>query len=160
MSSAQYGYSNLLPSLSLALSLIFSAKLCKRYPLKKIIFMGILIILMAIILLTINLYFSLHPMLSLFTPMAILYAGLGLTLPNLSSLSMKNVTDKSYASAVISFMSIAVSACLILVLSFIHAQKYSLPVYYFLICGAMIVIFQSENIKIYCQTPLSADPIL
>ncbi len=145
MSSTQYGYSNLLPSLGLALGLMLSAKLCKRYLLRKIIFMGILIILMAVILLTVNLYLNLHPMLSLFTPMTVLYVGLGLTLPNLSSLSMKNVTDKPYASAVISFMSIIVSACLILLMGFIHAQKYSLPVYYFLICGAMVVIFKTAS---------------
>jgi MFS family permease len=142
MTSGQYGLYNLLPPLGLAAGLICSVKLGKKMALHRVILCGIVANLLGVTLLLMNLVLELSPLFALFLPMVVIYFGIGLVLPNASTLGLQQVSDKAYGAAVINFINIGVSACLILLLSLYSMQKFSLALIYFIICTCMLGIFK------------------
>lgn len=140
MSSNAYGQANLLPPIGLIIGSIISAQLTKKMPLAWIIRLGVSLTLAGSILMLILLLAKQPPLLTLFVPMILCYAGLGFINANVSSLAISAIEDKANASAVLNFTNMGLATLVLMVIGTIHLTPLLLPIIYIGICLLMFSI--------------------
>lgn len=142
MSSTDYGVANILPPIGLIAGSLVSARLAKKHPLSYIIRMGIGIVFIAILLMIFAMLIISHSAIaSLFLPMILIYFGLSLILPNASAIAMGQTSDKAHGSAVMNFINMGLATIAVLSLGFFPMSIILLPVFYFILTGAMVGVY-------------------
>lgn len=131
LTPSEYGSYNLIPVIG-----VIGGALCSNYcgkfwqPHKSLKF-GLLVIASGIILLLLGLVLWSKAPLALFMPMVVIYLGSGFVYGNATALALHSTEDKSNASAVVSFLNMASSCLLVLVLGTLQIQSaLILPVVY------------------------------
>lgn len=147
MSSFSYGLSSLLPSIGLVLGSLTSAQLIKHYSLMLMIKIGMVIISLGGVILYILICMNLHPVLSIFVPMIVIYFGLCFIFSNASVISLSKTTDKAHGAAVMSFINIGFATSVVLITEAFVVSNLLLPQVYLLISIVMLGIFMSLNKK-------------
>lgn len=142
MNSAQYGIANVLPPLGLIVGMLSSAQLAKKYALRSLIRVGILIASMGVLLMLLAVGLHLTALFSLFLPMIVIYFGLSLVLGNASTIAMSQINDKAHASAVMNFINMGSATLMVLMLGFFSVNTFLLPGIYIVLCTAMIGIYR------------------
>lgn len=139
MSSAEYGFANLLPSIAMLVGGVTSAKLVKRVPLISVASLGAPLWVVGILLLSIGLALGWPPILALFVPFMIIFVGNSLLYGNTSSIGLQATHDKAHGSAVMNFINMGISAVAVLSLSLHHFPAlYVLPIMSALFCMLML----------------------
>lgn len=141
MTSIQYGFANLLPSLGLVLGALVGAQIAKKYPLQSIIRSGIAISTFGAILIFLLMLLSLPIVFSLFLPIMIMYFGSCFITANASAMAMSEVSDKAHGSAVMNFINVGTPTLVVLSLGLFPAESLLLPSIYMLLCLAMMLVF-------------------
>jgi MFS family permease len=116
LSPNKYGAYNLLPTLGILVGSLASNYFGKVWAPIKSLKIGLLVISIGVGCLTI-LVAIFHNPFSIFAPMIIIYIGLSFIFGNSSTLALKNISDVSNASAVMSFINIFSSVILVICLS-------------------------------------------
>lgn len=142
MSSAEYGFANILPSFGLICGSLVGAQLSKRYPMELIIRYGILIATAGVVLLFVAMLLKLSVLFSLFSPMIIIYFGASFIMANASTIAISQVSDKAHASAVMNFINMGTATIVVLSLGLFPTKALLLPSVYFVLCVAMIGVFK------------------
>ena len=104
-----YGLWGLFPALGLAIGLFFTGSIAHNWESKKGMLSGILLGLLGVCLLAIFLSLSKTPA-SLFLPMIVVYAGIGITGTFAVGKILSNAKDKSNTSALMGFLNLGTSA--------------------------------------------------
>lgn len=141
MSSERYGAANIIPSIGLVMGSLGSAWLVKKYPLEFLIKLGLIICTGGTLLMAFAVGLSFSVLTALFLPMMIIYLGLSFVLPNVSSLAMSLVTDKSHGSAVMNFINMGFATFMVLSLSCFSIKTMLLPVVYLILCVMMLPMY-------------------
>ncbi|MBX9597763.1 MAG: MFS transporter [Burkholderiales bacterium] len=118
-----YGSYNLIPVIGVVGGALSSNYCGKFWQPHKSLKFGLLIISCGIILLLLGLSLWHNAPLILFMPMIIIYFGSGFVYGNTTALALHSTEDKSNASAVVSFLNMASSCLLVLVLGTIQIQN-------------------------------------
>lgn len=142
LTTTQYGFANLLPPIGLIIGSIISARLAKTYPLKKIIFSGILITIIGTLIMLLAIYCHLWIVYSLFIPMIVIYFGICFIAANTSAIAMSQVIDKAHGAAVMSFVNMGTATVVVLSLGYFTIKESLLAVIYAGICCAMLILFK------------------
>ncbi len=141
LSSEQYGFANILPSLGLIIGSLLSAQLIKKYTLHLLIKCGIIIATLGAIIMTFAILISYSVQWSLFLPMGIIYIGLSMILANTSTLAMSHVSDKAHGSAVMNFINMGLATVIVLGLSALNIKMLILPVINLILCVLMVPLY-------------------
>lgn len=147
MTSATYGQANLLPPIGLIIGLLLSAQLLKISPQTSIIKYGISLFALGSVLMLGLVKLSPSPVTSLFIPMMICYAGLGMINANASSLAISRVDDKANGSAVLNFINMGFTTIGILLLGLINIEPVILPAIYLAIGIFMATMFKASRLS-------------
>ena len=142
MSSAEYGIANLLPPIGLILGSLISPRLVNRYSLELLIRTGILIAGTGVILMIVFMLMHMSVIISLFSPIIIIYFGLSFILANASSIAMSHTSDKAHGSAVMNFINMGIATIAVLSLGFFNTTQFILPIIYVIICIGMLLIYK------------------
>lgn len=142
MSSAEYGYANLLPPMGLLVGSLISARLAKKYSLKMIMAMGILISILGTTLMLMLMSFHYGAISSIFIPTIIIYFGLCFVLANASTIAMGHTVDKAHGSAVMNFINMGFATFVVLGLEHISINFFLLPILFILLSGMMAVNYK------------------
>lgn len=142
LNSSEYGLANILPAIGLILGSLAGARLAKKYPLKLIIYAGILLASFGTIVMFAAMFMHLTILYSLFLPMIIIYFGLCFILANASTIAMSHVTDKAHGSAVMNFINMGLATLVMLGTSLLPITALLLPSIYIGLCVASIGIFK------------------
>lgn len=142
MSSAQYGFANMLPPIGLILGSLVGARLSTKFPLGLIIKSGIIVTSCGVVFMFFASLLNLPLLFSLFLPMIIIYFGLCFVLANTSTLAMSCVSDKAYGSAVMNFLNMGLATIVVLCLGMFSIQPLLLPFIYLLLAIAMMGIYR------------------
>lgn len=140
LSPSQYGLWNLLPVLGVITGSQLAAYLNQKHSGIKVIFIGLLIMTPGVLtMLAAFLTGHISPVF-LFLPLLVIYIGVGLIFANASSIATANCADKSNASAMMSFINMALTTAIVLTLSFIHVTATILlpSIYTFLLIAAFV----------------------
>lgn len=138
MNSAEYGIANILPPIGLILGSLVGARLSKIYALESIILAGILITSAGVILMWLLMLMNFTVLVSLFSPMVIIYFGLCFILANASTIAMSRASDKAYGSAIMNFINMGLATLVVLSLGLFSIKPLLLPVIYFILCIVMM----------------------
>lgn len=138
MDSQDYGAANILPSIGYVIFAIATARLSKVYRLQSLIYVGIGITVVGVLIMLLTLFLHWPALISLFIPITIIYFGEVLVYPNTSALAMATVTDTAHASAVMSFLTIALPLIAVLSLSLFLVHIYLLPTVFAILSAMMI----------------------
>ena len=130
MTSAQYGFANILPPVGLIAGSLIGAHLINQYALSSIMLMGSWIALAGVIAMLLLISLKLPVIVSIFIPVIIIYFGLCFIISNASSLAMRNSTDKANASAMMSFINMGTATLIVLGISFLKITPMLLPLSY------------------------------
>ncbi len=87
------------------------------------------------------------PLLTLFSPMLLVYVGLSLIYANASTFAMSNTSDKAHGSAVMNFINIGVVIIAVLSLSLFSGTQRLLLIVYTLIVAGMVIVYRFANVK-------------
>ncbi|MES2998550.1 MAG: MFS transporter [Pseudomonadota bacterium] len=148
MSSSEYGIANILPSMGSLIGAVFSAEFAKKYSYKSGIRLGILITGLSVIFMILMTWFiPKSPLLTLFSPMLLVYVGLSLIYANASTFAMSNTSDKAHGSAVMNFINIGVVIIAVLSLSLFSGTQRLLLIVYTLIVAGMVIVYRFANVK-------------
>ena len=142
MNSQQYGLANILPPIGLILGSLLSARLSKNCALNSIIRIGLTITCIGVALMLMAVNIGLPPVLSIFTPMIVIYFGLSLIMANASSVAMSHVTDKAHGSAVMSFVNMGTATLVVLSLGYFSISSALLPAVFVGLCFLMIGVYK------------------
>ena len=127
----QYGLWNLLPTVGIIAGSQLSAYFSHKLSAIKAIFLRITFILIGIIIMIGAFLNGIIQPISLFMPLVVIYIGLGFVYSNASSIATANISDKSNASAMMSFINMGVTTFSVLILGCIHsAAHFVLPIFY------------------------------
>lgn len=141
LTSYEYGFANILPSIGLMLGALVSARLAKVYSLDAIIQAGILIASLGTTLMFAAMYMQLPILFSLFLPMIIIYFGLCFIIANASTLAMNHVSDKAHGSAVMNFINMGLATLVVLGVGLFPMKILLMPAIFIILCLAMMGIF-------------------
>ncbi len=147
LTSSEYGLANLFLPMGLLLGSIVSARLAKRYPLKLIIQVGILIASAGTVLMFVAIFLHFPIFVSLFFPMVIIYFGLCFILANASTIAMSYVSDKAHGAAVMNFINIGLATLVVLSISSFSMNPLLLPIAYMSLCIVSMGIFPFVTAK-------------
>ena len=142
MSSAEYGFANILPPIGLILGSLVSAQLVKRYPMNQIMRAGISIATIGVLIMFAMVLMHLSAVLSVFLPMIVIYFGLSLVLANASTLALSHVTDKAHGSAVMNFLNMGIATVVVLSLSLFPTTSLLMPSVYILFSVGMMGLYK------------------
>lgn len=134
MTSENYGYANLIPLTGLAFGSLLSAKLTQRFPLLKIIKLGIGIATLGVGLMLTFVWLKLPILMSIFFPMFIINIGEIMILANASTTAMTLAKDKSHGSAVINFIGVGMATLGVLTVGLFKTAAINLPLIYCILC--------------------------
>ncbi len=152
MSSAEYGFANLLPPIGLIIGSLISPRLVNRYSLKSLIRAGILIAGTGILLMIILMLMHMSVIIFLFTPIIIIYFGLSFIIANASSIAMSHTDDKAHGSAVMNFINMGTATIAVLSLGFFNTTPFILPITYAIICIGIFIIYKCLLSKAFLST--------
>lgn len=153
MTSIQYGFANLLPSLGLVLGALVGAQIAKKYSQFGIIFTGIAISLLGALLIFLLMLLDLPILFSLFLPIMIMYFGSCFVTANASAIAMSQVEDKAHGSAVMNFINVGAPTLVVLSLGLFPAKSLLLPSIYIVLCVLMMGVFAIK--KFHARIPCS-----
>lgn len=140
LTSSEYGLANILPPIGLIFGSIVGARLSKKYSLKLIIRVGILIASLGTGLMFVTMVMHFPILFSLFLPMIIIYFGLCFIMANASTIAMSHVNDKAHGSAVMNFINMGVATLVVLSISLFPMKALLLPFIYIGLCVASMGI--------------------
>lgn len=141
MTSAEYGIANILPPIGLIVGSLLGPYLVNHFSLLSIMKAGIVSASIGtfLMLLAIKLKFSVF--FALFIPLIVIYFGLCLIMPNISTLTMSQVKDKAHGSAVMNFINLSVTTMAVLGVGHLSMSIWLLPTIYLFLCIAMTMLF-------------------
>jgi DHA1 family bicyclomycin/chloramphenicol resistance-like MFS transporter len=142
LSSVQYGFANILPSLGLVMGALVGAQIAKRFLLESIIRAGIIICTVGAVLIFICMYLNFPILYSLFLPIMIMYFGSCFITANASTIAMSLVTDKAHGSAVMNFLNVGCATFMVLNLGIFPPKALLLPSLYIALCIVMMIVFK------------------
>lgn len=125
MDAAVYGLWNLLPPVGIIAGTQLAAYFSERYSMNQMILFGLITIVLGALIM---LFFFISPFVQtigafgLFFPQGIIFFGGSFILVNASARAMQSDSDKSNASSVMSFISMAVPTSSVLLLGFFHTH--------------------------------------
>ena len=138
MTSADYGFANMLPPIGLILGSLIGARLTTRYALVSLLKIGVLMTVIGTAVLFCMIKMGLSPLISIFLPMIIVYLGLCFILPNASTIAMSTVSDKAHGSAVMSFLNMGLATVAVLLSGYFSITVLLLPYVYIALCCLML----------------------
>lgn len=142
MTSSQYGYANLIPSLGLIAGSLYSVQLTKNIPLISIIKRGVVISVTGVLIMVAATYEHSRLMYALFLPMIMVYFGSSMIMANTSSLVLSTIVDKAHGSAVMSFIYMGITTLAVLGAGLFPVSIMLLPSVFILLCVAIIAAYQ------------------
>jgi MFS family permease len=142
MSSDTYGAANCIPSIGLIFGSVVSARLAKKHSFESIIRAGIWITGIGVVFMLVAMWMDFKPLISLFTPMIIIYFGLCFILANASAIAMSGVTDKAHGASVMSFINMGLATLVVFSLSLLPIKVLLLPLVYLVLSIAMLGILK------------------
>lgn len=149
MSSSEYGFANLLPSLGLIIGSLSSAHLSQKYSLPVLVAAGTAIACVGAASMAVAMIMHLPPLLSLFLPMIIICAGSCIVLASASSFAMSHTEDKSHGSAVMNFLNMGLATLVVLSASLLPMRSITLPVIDLMVgavmCLAVLSMYRSSK---------------
>lgn len=140
MTSADYGFANMLPPIGLILGSLINARLTARCALLTLLKLGVLMTAIGTMMLLFMIKIHLPPIISIFLPMLVVYLGLSFILPNTSSIAMSTVEDKAHGSAVMNFLNIGLATVAVLISGYFSVTVILLPLIYVALCCLMLGI--------------------
>lgn len=117
MKSAEFGFANLLPSVGMLFGGVTSAQLIKKYPILKVMSLGIPLMCLGVGLLAFGCYHDWPPLYSLFIPAMVCFMGNAMVYGNTSTVGLQATQDKAHGSAVLNFLNIGIGAMAVFSLS-------------------------------------------
>jgi hypothetical protein len=141
MSSANYGFANVLPSIGLFAGTILSARLIEIYPLETVIRRGMIIATMGVIFMFYQVYQNASPVYSIFVPMIFIYCGLACVMANTSTIAMSSVHDKAHGAAMMSFINMGLATLVVLGLGYLPISVYLIPTLFIIYCVVIQLLF-------------------
>lgn len=142
MSSAAYGFANLIPPMGLLLGSITSAQLTKYFELKILMRAGLFIIAISIGTMILAMLSHISIIFSLFVPMAMIFFGLCFIIANASTIAMSQVNNKSHGSAVMNFLNMGLATTMVLSLTYLPVKMLLLPVAFIVFILAMSILYK------------------
>lgn len=139
MNSAQYGVATLFPSLGLLIGPLVSAHLSKSWEFVRLIWLGILIVMIGSSLILLGLWLKWPITVSLFSPMIIISFGLSFIAPNASGYALSHTKDKANGSAVLNFINIGLPTIILLGVTYAPFHLLMLPSVYLMLCSMMAI---------------------
>lgn len=142
MSSAAYGFANLLPSVGMIAGGLMSAQLLKKLSIIAVISIGAPLTCLGVAMLTAAMAFDWPPLWSLFIPTMITFAGNSMLYGNASTLGLQATADKAHGSAVMNFLNMGLCTLAVLSLSFITVNfTIALPFMNWIACFFIVTNF-------------------
>ncbi|MDO8955173.1 MAG: MFS transporter [Gammaproteobacteria bacterium] len=139
MKPSEYGLWALLPSLGILIGSYLSAKTSQNLSTHKSMAIGFLVMGLGIMAMLIGLHLYLRPQ-SLFISMFIILIGYCLIYIQASSIALNGATDRANASAMMSFINMAICTIAVFGLSAFHHTLYLMPLFFiglFIAMGAL-----------------------
>lgn len=142
----QYGLWNLLPPIGIIIGSQASAYFSKKYTIKKIICVGLIIALFGSFLMFLSMLFQQWTPIFLFMPLVIVYIGTSFIFGNASTLAMQTEEDKSTASAIMNFINMGLSTTCVFLFSYLPFQNpLILPCSFLLLCGFGLLLMSKQH---------------
>lgn len=141
MSSAEYGFDNLLPPIGMIAGSLVAARWAKSYALTWCVKVGIAIASIGTLIMIAAFLLKLSPILSLFAPLIVIYFGLCFVLSNSSVIAMNNIQDKAHGAAVMSFINMGLPTVIVLCLGLFTIKIALLPSIYAILCLLLVSIY-------------------
>lgn len=159
LSSEVFGYYSFIPSIGMVIGSILANHYGKKSNPEKCLFVGIIIALIGGAIMAVCYFALLKYALGLFIPMIIIYMGLSFIFGNAAAISMKNVTDKSNASAMMSFINMISAVVIVTIIGILglYSQLDLIMIYFILIIlgfiwfGLLMKVRANENIYHYIK---------
>ncbi len=145
MSSTEYGFANILPSIGLIIGSLTSAKLTEAYDSGTMICGGAAIAALGATIMLWATYMQASPINSIFIPMMVVYLGLSAILANASAIAMGDVADKAHGSAVMNFINMGLATVVVLGLGFIPVNTFLMPLLFLMFCGALFGFYKMSQ---------------
>lgn len=114
LNPSEYGLWNLLPPLGIIIGSQLSAHFSKNLRVIHALWLGLIIMSLGVLMLIIAFIYNTLLALWLFLPLTVIYVGLSFVFANASSLAMKNIQDKSTASAMMNFVNMGIATLSVL----------------------------------------------
>lgn len=142
MTAATYGLANMIPLLGLMLGGLHSANATQKKVLPLIIRFGVVSIVIGVVAMLLGVTSVHNIYIALFIPVIVIYFGTAHILPNASTIALSSVHNKSHASAVINFISMAFVTATLFMVSFVPMRPLPLLLsYYGCIMSLMVFLF-------------------
>lgn len=142
MSTTTYGFANLLPPIGLLIGSLISARLVRKYSLRTIMIMGIVISTLGTLCMLAFMALHFSAIYSIFIPTIIIYFGLCFILANASTIAMSHAVDKAHGSAVMNFINMGFATCIVLSIGAFSIHLFLLPILYIVLSGIMFINYR------------------
>ncbi len=137
MSTTQYGIYNFIPVAGMIIGSLVASMLGKIYSTTRMLKIGLIIASLGVIGIIAGLSLLPQNHLSLFAPMFVIYIGFSFVFGNSSALALSKASDKSNASAMLSFVNMGSAVIIVTILGFLdNSNILLLPILY----GVFIII--------------------
>jgi len=146
MSSAEYGFANIIPPIGLMVGSVVSARLATSYPLETLIRIGVIITCIGVLSMLACTLAHLPILYSLFCMMVVIYFGTTFIIANASIVAMQHVTDKAHGAAVMSFINMGTATLAVLCVSEFTVTRTLLPTVYIIL--GLLSIYLYKRIKV------------
>jgi multidrug resistance protein len=120
---AVFGAYNLIPALGILIGAVLSAKLAGRFPLPKLLLLGISCSFVVTFTMLIPFSMGILSPLTLFVPMLLIYAAASLVIANISSFGLAHAQNKANGSAVLNFINLSTTVVAVLLSEFIYPES-------------------------------------
>lgn len=150
MSTAQYGIYNFIPVVGMILGSLMASTLGKTYSTTRMLKIGLTIASLGVIAIVAGLGSFPQNHLSLFAPMFVIYIGFSFVFGNSSALALSKASDKSNASAMLSFVNMGSAVVIVTILGFLNNSNILLlPILYviFIIIGIICFNILVRHLK-------------
>jgi len=150
MSTAQYGTYNFIPVAGMIIGSLLANLMGKKHSTTTMLKIGLTVTALGVIGLVACLNLLPQNYLSLFAPMFVIYIGLSFVFGNSSALALSKATDKSNASAMMSFINMGSAVVVVSILALLNNQNIMLlPTLFaiFIIAGVIWFALLTRNLK-------------
>ncbi len=146
MSSSEYGFANIIPTLGLIAGSLTNAHFVKKYSCQSGMQLGILITALSAVLMLIAVLTQKSALVALFIPLTFIYFGISFLFTNASTFAMSNTDDKAHGAAVMSFMNMGLVTMVVINLGLLPMVTLALPFFYLILSISMIGLY-TVNIR-------------
>lgn len=151
MTTTEYGSYNFIPVAGMICGSLLANQIGKKHQPVQLLKLGLIIASLGVLFLIILTNLIPNNPLSLFGPMFIIYLGFTFVFGNSSALALSKSSDKSNASAVMSFINMGMAVIIVTILTFLdNSNTLLMPILYVLFIIAGIACFRvlAKNLKL------------